>query len=125
MNESDVLGSLGLINMFIEDLAEPFLNIRSKALQDVLEKFPELSYQECSAEGVYLKDEQKKFINAQILAYVKKFEEVQAIVTVEKSRQEDELHDIFKKGGEMTADKKEKYEAICATFEKIRWTGTL
>lgn len=111
--------------MFIEDLAEPFLNIKCTALQEILERFADLNYQDCSNEEVYLKDEQKKFINMQILTYVKKFEEVQTMITVEKSRQEDELHDIFKKGGEMTADKKEKYEGICSTFEKIRWTGTL
>jgi hypothetical protein len=111
--------------MFIEDLAEPFLNVKSKTLQELLDKFPAIVYQDCSSEGLYLKEEQKKYINAQILLYLRKFEEVQAIVAVEKSRQEDELHEIFKKGGEMTADKKEKYEAICATFEKIRWTGTL
>lgn len=111
--------------MFIEDLAEPFLNIKSNTLQEILDKFPDIGYQECSNEFVYLKEEQKKFINQQILSFVKKFEEVQATITTQKSRQEDELHDIFKKGGEMTADKKEKYEGICSTFEKIRWTGTL
>lgn len=111
--------------MFLEELAETFLNIRSNVLQKMIEENPALNYQDFSQEHTYLKEEQKKYIHSQILLFVKKFKEVQAIVAVEKSKQEDELHEIYKKGAEMTPEKKEKYEGICAKFESIGLTGTL
>lgn len=119
------MACLGLVNMFVADLAEPFLNVRSETLQKLLESCPELQYEDCSAEGQYLKEDQKKFFHQQLHAFAKKLEETLAVVAVEKSRQEDELHEIFKRGAEMPADKKESYEAICSKYEQIRWTSTL
>lgn len=124
-SESDLLNSLGLINMFIEDLAEPFLNIKSKTLAEVLNNFPQLSYKDCSSERSYLNENQSGFIQKQIAAFIKRFKEVQQAINLEKSRQEDELHDIIKRFGETTTEKKEKYERICSIYEKMRWTGTL
>lgn len=111
--------------MFIEELAEPFLNIPSQTITSLLERYPNIHYEDTSAEMVYLKEEQKKYINQQIIAFSRRLEEVYASVSVEKGRQEDELHDIYKKGAEMTTERREKYEAICQSFESIRWTGTL
>lgn len=123
--ETEVLNSLSLVNMFVEDLSEPLLNIRSNALQKIQEENKDLVYEDCSQEMTYLKEEQKKFINSQIAGFAKKFKEVQAIIATEKSRQEDELHEIYKKGAEMTPEKREKYEGICAKYESLGLTGTL
>lgn len=124
-SEAEVMGCLGLVNMFVSDLAESFLNVQSSTLHELLESFTVVEYQDSSSEAQYLKDDQKKFIHSQLHAFVKKFEETQAMIAVEKSRQEDELHQIFKRGAEMPADKKESYEGTCFKYEQIRWTGAL
>ena len=101
------------------------MNIKSSTIAQLLKEKPYLTYIDTSEDTVYLKEDQKKYIYTQLITFARRLEEVQAITSSEKGRQEDDLHEIYKKGLDMTSERRERYEAICATFEQARQTCTL
>lgn len=109
--------------MFVEQLAEPFLNLKSKTVEALLEKHPTIEYRDCSEEKFYLRDDQKKYINLQVSAFMKSLEAALKNVSLEKARQEEEIHEIYKRGSEMPAEKKEKYEQVSAVYESLLSSG--
>ena len=111
--------------MFVEELAEPFLNVKSNSIEGLLSKSSGIEYFECSQEKNYLSAEQKNFINLQIIAFSKKLEGVHDAVVKEKGRQEDEIYEIYKKTSEMSPEKKEKYSQVSALFETVKTCGSL
>lgn len=119
----DVLASLPLINMFVEHLAEPFLNLKSKTIESLQEKHPAIDYRDCFEEKFYLREEQKKYVNVQISTFMKYLEATLKSVSTEKARQEEEIHEIYKRGSEMPVEKKEKYEQISSVYESLLSTG--
>ena len=111
--------------MFLVDVAECFLNHQSETLKSILNSHPNMTYKDPSQDEIFLNEDQRKYIHAQILSFQKRLEDTQNAISIEKSRLEDDLHEIYKKGGEMSTDKMDKYKSLCATFESIRNTGVL
>jgi hypothetical protein len=125
LTEVEVLATLPMINMFVEDVAECFLNIQSQGIQAVLQKYPSIQYRDPSQDEVFLNDEQKKFIIAQIVTFEKKLKDAFNSIQAEKSKLEDELHNLYKNGADMSAEKKDRYNSLCQTYENIRYAGAV
>jgi uncharacterized protein YqkB len=85
----------------------------------------EIIYQDTASHEIYLKDEQKKFLNDMLMKYIERLKALYLKTYKEKNSEEDAIHVIMMEKGKITEEQTDKYNRLIEKFSTIENSALL
>lgn len=95
------------------------MNVSSKSLSEALSACKASVSLESGEQEMYLKEEQKKFLQDMLLKYIERLKALYQKTYREKNSEEDAIHVIMMERGKITEEQTDKYNRLVERFATV------